>query len=506
MILSIFNFPTPIYLLKHIWCRNSSDLLSVKVSLKKTSKNQHTFQASMPSAHIVDSSRRSRDGACADCFGRLTRLLVQDNWTYSHYLLHLQKQFVHRRSQPSENNEKLNLPLQTANLFCKDENYLYQTEGNTSVLMSNSVTPALGPIWDSYVDIAVKMYDADRFLPNSSYGMLDVELTGDLKVSGSGIFGDNKATFSFAKKTGDHSNKGTRIFAPTPFPSWHITSHMPLWTHFFAKGISHMPIFNPDAFVFETEFMWPVSQLVETGIFHINDYVIKLFKQHLASLNGSKPLVQIMSLPKVVSAPSVSIPTIRGSEAEGFLLLPLGLSPSKAQMRLHLNELRQSIRLARTSTQSTLIEKLTPWIRAWKDYYTFPDYLQLSPVIEGSVRFMTDSAFVGSTAYRLGFAKQANISLFKMLWRWACRRHPKKNRQWIKSKYFHSVKEKKGASYLTKKVIFSVYQASATYHCLPSHSLKWFGFFHIKLVQLQYQLRYPGQHAAPFFCQPNKRG
>jgi hypothetical protein len=479
--------------------------MSVKVSLKKTSKNKYTSsakEASIPTSMMC---------------GGLTRLLVQDNWTYAHYLVQMCVQLQ------CKNNEQLSvskyMPMQPAKLLQMDDNYLYETKDAYGtfidkttplvipyVLMSNSVTPSLGPVWDSYVEIAVKMYDADLsngvgFLPNSSVckdSMFDLELTGSL-----GSIVNTKVTSSFANKTGwktdcYNSNIGTRIILPilnpTGFPSWQIDSHMPLWTLVprCDLGVYHMPKPVIVSYVFETD-ETKRELVLETnrdyGFFHINDYLIKLFKKqymtHLSSIFAKNGC----------SAKTVNLQTGRfDKEAEGFLFLPLGLSPTKAQMRLHLNELRQCIRLARTSTQSRLIEKLTPWIRAWKDYYTFPDFLQLSlslqkhTVIKGSVRlkFLQVSAKIDSGValandstfaktyllQRLSFAKQANISLFKMLWRWACRRHPKKNRQWIKSKYFHTVKEKKSVSYLTKKVIFSVCQTSGTYRfwqSLPSH-------------------------------------
>lgn len=109
--------------------------------------------------------------------------------------------------------------------------------------------------------------------------------------------------------------------------------------------------------------------------------------------------------------------------------------PSADQIRQHLQQLRESIRKGRTWTQLQLIQQLSPMIYAWKAYYE-----GMSPRKQ----------------------KQCDFILFKMLWRWACRRHPKKSRRWVKQKYFHCIKE--------KNWIFAVLNSETrSYVCLPSH-------------------------------------
>jgi hypothetical protein len=73
-----------------------------------------------------------------------------------------------------------------------------------------------------------------------------------------------------------------------------------------------------------------------------------------------------------------------------------------------------------------------------------------------------------------------------MLWRWACRRHPKKNKKWIKKKYFKSLNGKnwvfsyqgKTSKHLSTKYSWISSSQSSDkkenshliFICLPTHS------------------------------------
>lgn len=134
--------------------------------------------------------------------------------------------------------------------------------------------------------------------------------------------------------------------------------------------------------------------------------------------------------------------------------------PSVVQMRYHLHQLRRELREHRTATQEELIQILTPWIRAWKAYYAFS-------LIEAG---LLDSPYLREQRHNYTphlpssreVAKYCDHALLQMLWRWACRRHPKKSRAWVKQKYFHVLQK--------KKWVFAVWDSSSlTYTSLPSH-------------------------------------
>jgi RNA-directed DNA polymerase len=103
---------------------------------------------------------------------------------------------------------------------------------------------------------------------------------------------------------------------------------------------------------------------------------------------------------------------------------------------MHLQEINSIIKTTKAKTQDELIYKLAPKIRQWgleyqnistKKIFNYCDYLTL-----------------------------------KMIWKWTCRRHPKKGRKWIKSKYFVTLNG--------KNWVFGAYQKENVYLCLPSHA------------------------------------
>lgn len=136
------------------------------------------------------------------------------------------------------------------------------------------------------------------------------------------------------------------------------------------------------------------------------------------------------------------------------------ITPSLSNILSHLVQIRTIIKQSKTSTQEVLIKRLSPKIRGWSKFYS-----QLFLVLNK----------------QNGYQKAANYCDYltiKMLWRWACRRHPKKNRKWIKLKYFKTLHGKNWVFCVTKKQEliknFSNNESSSAYPkfsylCLPLH-------------------------------------
>ena len=86
------------------------------------------------------------------------------------------------------------------------------------------------------------------------------------------------------------------------------------------------------------------------------------------------------------------------------------VKPSKKNIRSFIEKVRNIIRTHQTATAGNLIGLLNPVIRGWANYH--------SHVVSSEVFGAMDNA------------------IFKALWQWSKRRHPNKNRHWIKDKYF----------------------------------------------------------------------
>jgi RNA-directed DNA polymerase len=86
------------------------------------------------------------------------------------------------------------------------------------------------------------------------------------------------------------------------------------------------------------------------------------------------------------------------------------IKPSKKNVKTFLKGIRQTIRAARSSPAVDLINQLNPKIRGWANYHRH---------------------IVSSRTF-----SHVDHEIFSSLWRWARRRHPKKNRRWLKEKYF----------------------------------------------------------------------
>ncbi len=86
------------------------------------------------------------------------------------------------------------------------------------------------------------------------------------------------------------------------------------------------------------------------------------------------------------------------------------ITPAKSKVQTLRQKIKQVIQSALALTQKTLLHKLNPLLRGWANYYR-------------------------NGAAKRTFAKLDHY-VFRILWRWATRRHPKKSSSWKKRKYF----------------------------------------------------------------------
>lgn len=86
------------------------------------------------------------------------------------------------------------------------------------------------------------------------------------------------------------------------------------------------------------------------------------------------------------------------------------IKPSKANVKAHLDEVREITRKYKMVDQVSLIKRLNPVLRGWANYHCH------------SVAKKTFS--------------RVDHCIWSMLWRWAVRRHPNKGARWVKEKYF----------------------------------------------------------------------
>jgi RNA-directed DNA polymerase len=92
----------------------------------------------------------------------------------------------------------------------------------------------------------------------------------------------------------------------------------------------------------------------------------------------------------------------------GILLM----KPSKANVKAHLDKIREVIIGNKTAKQANLIRLLNPVLRGWANYHSH-------------------------VVAKKTFGK-VDTYVWSMLWQWAARRHPKKGDRWVKKKYFKS--------------------------------------------------------------------
>jgi len=92
------------------------------------------------------------------------------------------------------------------------------------------------------------------------------------------------------------------------------------------------------------------------------------------------------------------------------------IKPSKKNVQTFYRKLKETISKHKTVKQEDLIRLLNPMLRGWAQYHL--------PVVA-----------------KQAFSRMDHL-LFKALWRWAIRRHPAKNAEWVRKKYFHPLNDR----------------------------------------------------------------
>ncbi len=87
--------------------------------------------------------------------------------------------------------------------------------------------------------------------------------------------------------------------------------------------------------------------------------------------------------------------------------------PKKDSVKNVYNKMSESVKSLTAGSQLQVILKLSPIIRGWSNFYSHSAAKRTFSLLDSKV--------------------------FKLLWRWAKSRHPKKSSRWIKDKYFHSI-------------------------------------------------------------------
>jgi RNA-directed DNA polymerase len=95
----------------------------------------------------------------------------------------------------------------------------------------------------------------------------------------------------------------------------------------------------------------------------------------------------------------------------GASMEKLLITPAKKNVKAFLEEIRETVRSLASAKQEVLIQKLNPKITGWANYHRH---------------------IVASKT----FAKVDHY-IWQALWKWARRRHPTKNKNWIFERYFH---------------------------------------------------------------------
>ncbi|TAK27709.1 MAG: group II intron reverse transcriptase/maturase [Chloroflexota bacterium] len=89
------------------------------------------------------------------------------------------------------------------------------------------------------------------------------------------------------------------------------------------------------------------------------------------------------------------------------------IKPSKKNVKSFLDKVRKVVKGNKQATAGNLIVRLNPLVRGWANYHRH---------VVSADTFSTVSA-----------------AIFKVLWYWARRRHPRRGKRWVRAKYFHTV-------------------------------------------------------------------
>ena len=118
----------------------------------------------------------------------------------------------------------------------------------------------------------------------------------------------------------------------------------------------------------------------------------------------------------------MSRPVLRGVGARKGSCLPdnvrrygrkLLITPAWKNVQALLNKVRDIVKEGRAKTQEWVIEKLNPILRGWSNFH----------------RHVWSKATY----------QWVDHIIFRLLLRWAKRRHPNKSVQWVKDRYFHRI-------------------------------------------------------------------
>jgi RNA-directed DNA polymerase len=90
----------------------------------------------------------------------------------------------------------------------------------------------------------------------------------------------------------------------------------------------------------------------------------------------------------------------------------LSIKPARKNMKTFLGHVRAMVQAKKQTTAGNLIAQLNPVIRGWANYHRH---------VVSKVTF-----------------NQVETAIFKSLWAWATRRHPKKSRRWVAKQYFRT--------------------------------------------------------------------
>ena len=101
------------------------------------------------------------------------------------------------------------------------------------------------------------------------------------------------------------------------------------------------------------------------------------------------------------------------------------MKPAKANVKAHLDKIREVIKANKTAKQVNLIRMLNPILRGWANYHS---------------HVVAKETFV-----------RIDTNVWSLLWQWATRRHPNKGARWVKAKYFKTKGARKWVFAATEK-------------------------------------------------------
>jgi RNA-directed DNA polymerase len=88
------------------------------------------------------------------------------------------------------------------------------------------------------------------------------------------------------------------------------------------------------------------------------------------------------------------------------------IKPANKNVKNHLQKLRETIKSLNGASQEVMVATLNPIIRGWANYH---------------------AGMVSKETY-----SKVDHEIWKALWKWARRNHPKKGRKWVRDRYWHT--------------------------------------------------------------------